>query len=165
MGVRRQAREAALQSLFMVDFLSSWEVTSADFCFDHFEVQPSPREYAQNLCYGVIKNLSKIDSEITLASENWSVSRMCRVDRAIIRIATYEMLFLDEIPNNVAINEAIEVAKRFGTDESPTFVNGVLDKISHNNKPKIEVEKIAVVADDTGVPPVEMIPELMLIKG
>jgi transcription antitermination protein NusB len=141
MGMRRQAREAALQALFMVDFQNSWEEAAVIFCFDHFNVPQNVREYAELLALGVIKNHVKIDSEVTRASENWSVSRMARVDRTIIRVATFEMICLSDVPCNVAINEAIEIAKRFGADESPVFVNGVLDRIATNVRRKIEIER------------------------
>ncbi|MFN8389777.1 MAG: transcription antitermination factor NusB [Bdellovibrionota bacterium] len=163
MGVRRQAREAALQALFMCDFISDWSIQAADFCLEHFSIPKSVRPYAAQLCAGVIQNLAKIDSSLTCASEHWSLNRMGRVDRSILRLATFELVFLDEIPVNVAINEAIEIAKRFGAEESPHFVNGVLDRVASLNKPKIEVEKVppraaegrdaelpaaAIVADD-----------------
>ncbi len=127
----------------MADFLSDWSDVSINTCFNHFGIPANVQEYAKILAEGVGANQIKIDSQITRASENWSVSRMGRVDRSIIRIATYEMLYMDEVPKNVAINEAIEIAKRFGTDESPTFVNGVLDQIGHNVRPRIEVKKVA----------------------
>ena len=141
MGVRRQAREAALQALFMLDFRSDWEIDPVVLCFDHFSVSQAAKPYAQSLVEGVKQNLSKIDSQITRASEHWSINRMSRVDRSILRLATFEISFLDEIPANVAINEAIEVAKRFGADESPLFVNGVLDKVASSLRRSIEVEK------------------------
>ena len=128
----------------MADFQNEWNDSSIEICFSHFSIPVNVQEYAKILAGGVGQNLVKIDSQITRASENWSVSRMGRVDRSIIRIATYEMLYIDEVPKNVAINEAIEIAKRFGTDESPTFVNGVLDQIGHNVRPKIEIEKIGI---------------------
>ena len=137
MGVRRQAREAALQALFMCDFLSEWNQDSVSFCLDHFAASSNARPFTERLCDGVIANKTKIDAELTCASENWSLSRMGRVDRAILRVATYEIVFLDDIPVNVAINEAIEIAKRFGAEESPQFVNGVLDKVASTvRKPK-----------------------------
>lgn len=144
MGIRRQAREAALQAIFMADFLSDWSENAIVLCFTHFGIPANVQEYAKILAGGVGANLVKIDSQITRASENWSVSRMGRVDRSIIRIATYEMLLMEEVPKNVAINEAIEIAKRFGTDESPTFVNGVLDQIGQNVRPRVEAERISI---------------------
>lgn len=130
MGIRRQAREAALQAIFRCDFLNDWNSEAADFCIKHFSTDESIQSFSSLLCKGLIENLVKIDTRITRASENWSLSRMSRVDRSIIRLATFEIVYLDEVPINVSINEAIEIAKKYGADESSTFVNGVLDKVA-----------------------------------
>lgn len=153
MGVRRQARQAALQALFMCDFLGQWDMGTVLFCFDHFSIGKPARPYAEKLCAGVLENFTKIDSKLTCASENWSLTRMARVDRGILRLATYELLFLEEIPVNVAINEAIEIAKAFGSDESPIFINGVLDKVASARKAlKVEVLAEAVQTADAAIP-------------
>lgn len=130
MGVRRQSREVAMQALYACDFLGDWNAERAGLCFDHFEISKAVRPYAEEIALGVILNLPKVDSRITCASENWSISRMSRVDRAILRAGTYELLYLREVPQNVVIDEAIEIAKRYGADESPNFINGVLDKLA-----------------------------------
>ena len=130
MGIRRQAREGALQGLFMADFHGTWELDEVGFCLDHFSLEDSVRSFADMLVEGVIANKDKIDSKITWASNRWSITRMSRIDRTIIRLATFELVFCKETPVNVVINEAIEIAKRFGTEDSPTFINGVLDKIA-----------------------------------
>ena len=158
MGVRRQAREAAMQAIYMCDFVSKWAQDDAEFCFDHFDVAKAARPYGLLLTKGVIEHLSKIDSKLTVASENWSLSRMGRVDRAILRIAAFEILFQDDIPVNVGINEAIEIAKRFGSDESANFVNGVLDRVAsiREERPlKVEVEKMEAEPKDGTAVPVE----------
>mgnify|MGYP006281166885 CR=1 FL=1 len=87
-------------------------------------------DYGRALVDGVISRLDEIDKLIGLASTNWSVARMSFIDRNIIRIAAYEMHFGHEVPTKVSINEAIEIAKDFGSDDSPKFVNGVLDKVA-----------------------------------
>jgi transcription antitermination protein NusB len=130
MGLRRQSREAAVQAIYMCDFLGKWDFSHVQFCFTHFSVPKSVRAYAENLSRGVLDNIVKIDSRITSASENWSITRMSRVDRSILRVVAYEIMFIDDVPHSVAINEAIEIAKRFGADESPNFINGVLDKLA-----------------------------------
>jgi transcription antitermination protein NusB len=89
-------------------------------------------EFAEALAYGVIRELATLDSTITLAAKNWSVNRMSRVDRNILRVAVYELQFSTEIPVRVVINEAIELAKEFAGEESPHFINGVLDKIARD---------------------------------
>ncbi|MCB0311310.1 MAG: transcription antitermination factor NusB, partial [Bdellovibrionales bacterium] len=86
--------------------------------------------FARRVIAGIAENLSNIDECVTAASTHWSLARMSRVDRNILRLAAYELQYEEDIPQNVTINEAIEVAKRFGADDSPTFVNGVLDKIA-----------------------------------
>ncbi len=143
MGVRRQAREAALQALFMCDFVVQWDIETVSFCFEHFSVIKAARPFATRLCQGVVENLVAIDSKLTCASENWSLSRMGRVDRSILRLATFEIEYLDEVPINVAINEAIEIAKRYGAEESPVFVNGVLDKVASTVRSRLRLEVIA----------------------
>jgi N utilization substance protein B len=94
----------------------------------------SPRElhpFYEELLEGVLTNLEAIDSAIGLASVNWSVARMALVERNIIRVAVYEILFRSDVPVKCAINEAIEIAKDFASPEGPTFINGVLDKVAN----------------------------------
>jgi len=134
MGVRRQARELALQAIFMCDFLDSWSPETVSSCLEHFQAPEPAREYAEKLAGGVIANLTRIDSKLTSASEQWSVSRMARCDRSVLRIAVFEILFSTDIPYSVAINEAIEIAKRFGSSDSPKFINGVLDGVAKEVK-------------------------------
>jgi len=144
MGVRRQAREAALQAVFMCDFLSLWTLETSESCLDHFGVIKNVRPFALQLCQGVVENLAKVDSSLTCASEHWSLNRMGRVDRSILRIATYELMFLPDVPVNVSINEAIEIAKRYGSEESPQFVNGVLDRVASMVRPRVAAEALQV---------------------
>lgn len=87
-------------------------------------------EYASTLVSGIVEHIDALDERIASTAENWTLERMPIVDRNIIRIATYEIVYCDEIPTGVAINEAVEMAKAFGTDESPKFVNGVLGRIA-----------------------------------
>ncbi len=157
MGVRRQAREAALQALFMCDFISEWNLDTVEVCLDHFGIPKNVHPYSVQLCNGVIAELAKVDSALTCASEHWSLNRMGRVDRAILRLAAYELLFLDDIPVNVAINEAIEIAKRFGSEESRQFVNGVLDRVASSARPKLQVEVIREVVEDEALLPIAVL--------
>src|SRR5690606_12148293 len=106
MGIRRQGRESALQALFMVDFNDLWSDFSAEVFYNSFGNDERIKVFSDLLIQGVIKNRVKLDSVITRASENWSIQRMARVDRAILRVACYELCCLPEVPNNVAINEA-----------------------------------------------------------
>jgi len=87
-------------------------------------------DFAAELVKGVTEHRTAIDELLTAKSKNWSLVRMARVDLCILRIAIYELLYRSDIPKNVTINEAIEVAKKFGTEDSPSFVNGILDEIA-----------------------------------
>jgi transcription antitermination protein NusB len=135
MGVRRNAREAVLQFLFQDDFLGldsgqeeAAEERFADFC-TLYDIQKKARPYALSLLKGISSQRSNIDDLIRKCASNWRLERIDVTDRNILRIAVYEMTFQDDVPPEVAINEAVEVAKRFGTGDSPAFINGVLDSI------------------------------------
>ena len=142
MRTRRKAREAVLQSLYQCDTLDDWSIQAIDTYFHVFKseicgpevvlsaTEKENFEFCKKIILGVIGKIQIIDRLIGEASTNWSVSRMCRVDRNILRCATYELCFLSEVPTNVAINEAIEISKSFGTHDSPMFINGVLDNIA-----------------------------------
>ena len=126
MGARREGREAAVQFLYQRDLNTGVE-TLREF----WELRPAAkkvREFGMAIAEGVLANQGVIDERIRLAASNYELHRIAAVDRNILRIAVYEMLFT-EVPPVVSINEAIEIAKRFGSDESGRFVNGVLDRI------------------------------------
>jgi N utilization substance protein B len=126
---RRQARELALQILFQTEFAPQ---ISYQAFLDVFEqsVDPDVIDYADILVTGVQSNKAAIDSKIGASSAHWKVERMATIDRNILRIAVYEMRFASEqIKENIAINEAVEIAKKFGTTDSASFVNGVLDQV------------------------------------
>jgi transcription antitermination factor NusB len=148
MKSRRACREAALQALYQFDTLGEFSADQLDFFLVHFQSQAQlddddqesrvvADQFCRELVSGVVSNIDAIDEAIARASVNWSVSRMARVDRTIIRLAAYEIMFVDDIPSKVSINEAIEVAKRFSAPEAPTFINGLLDKLAaQEQKPK-----------------------------
>ena len=94
----------------------------------------STRLFAESIVKGVVEFRSVIDKNISEIAKNWSLQRMTAVDLSILRIGTYELLYRPEIPNPVVIDEAIEIAKRYGTKESPSFINGLLDKIAKNSE-------------------------------
>jgi N utilization substance protein B len=130
MGMRRKGRELALQALYQLD-LSGDEPTAAVRMFwAHCDAPTDARTFGEDLVGGVIEERSRIDELIAASSDNWRLGRLSHVDRNILRVATYELLCRRDVPASVAIDEAIEIAKRFGSDESPTFVNGVLDQIA-----------------------------------
>ena len=138
MGIRRQARELAIQVLFSSDFNNDWNLDLAQSCSEFYCKDKTVMKFANLLITGVIKNKINLDSNITKASENWSISRMSRVDRSILRVCSYEIIFLNDVPVNVSINEAIEIAKKFGSEDSANFINGVIDRIARSHSVDLE---------------------------
>ncbi|HPC46714.1 MAG TPA: transcription antitermination factor NusB [Deltaproteobacteria bacterium] len=129
MKQRTRSREAALQYLYQVDITNSHSEQAMEDFFGHFVEDADLVPYARELIRGVCGNLEGIDELIESASTNWKVSRMSATDRNILRIAVYEMVYRDDVPYRVVINEAIEIAKRFGSSKLPSFANGVLDRV------------------------------------
>ena len=127
---RTKARECALQILYAVDIgkEDSREIIAA-YWSEHKE-ELTVKKFALELVSGTLEHAEKIDKLITQYADNWRLERMAVIDRNIIRMATFELLFAGDIPPKVAINEAVELAKKFGDEESGRFVNGVLDKIN-----------------------------------
>ena len=137
MGYRRKSREYALQMLYQYD-VSHQSAGLADGFWEDKEVMENIMEFANHLVDGVIKNIDKIDDMIRLSASNWSIDRMAVVDRNILRISVFEMFYIQDIPVKVTINEAIEIAKRFGEGESGSFVNGILDRIVKDHQEMLE---------------------------
>lgn len=136
MGRRRKAREVALQFLYQLDLQGEGDPTpqAADFWARH-AVDSEARAFAETLVRGTKQRQAAIDELIVRAAEHWDLDRMAVVDRNILRLAVYELVWHTDIPPKVAINEAIEIAKKFGTAESSRFVNGVLDRIHKELRP------------------------------
>jgi transcription antitermination protein NusB len=134
MGSRRAARELALQALYQVDLLGDGEQErrSLALFWEHFDpaADPEARGFARELVEGVRDSLERIDGLIAGAAEHWRLPRLSRVDLNLLRLATFELIGRQEIPASVTLNEAIEIARRFGSEESAAFVNGVLDHIA-----------------------------------
>ena len=130
MGMRRKGRELALQALYQVDVIGDETGSGVRTFWEHCEAPTEARTFGEDLVGGVLQERARIDDLIASSSENWRLGRLSHVDRNILRVATYELLCRRDVPATVAIDEAIEIAKRFGTDESATFVNGVLDHIA-----------------------------------
>ncbi len=130
MGVRREGRELALQMLYALDINPLEQREALQLFRDNTRAAGNVRVFAEDLVAGVAANLAAIDGAIEAKSKNWALSRMARVDLSILRLAVFELLFRPDIPKNVTINEAIEVAKKFGTEDSPAFVNGILDEVA-----------------------------------
>jgi len=132
-GVRRTGRAYALQLLYARDGDPATDVTGAAVSWaDIFELEidAQAQTFARDLVAAATERSAQIDELITSASKNWRLDRMSRVDRNILRLGAGELLAFPDVPVKVVINEAVELAKRFGTAESSAFVNGVLDRIA-----------------------------------
>ncbi len=129
MGSRRLGREIALQMLYAADMNPVDEFPSIPRVKEGDQFPFESLDFAEELVRGVSDNRRRIDGVITEKSKNWSLERMSRVDLCILRIAIFELLYRPDIPKNVTINEAIEVAKKFGAKDSPSFINGILDEV------------------------------------
>lgn len=137
MRKRTQAREYALQILYQVDITG---VPPQDVYADFWKANPCAqdiREFSELIAAGTVDKLKVIDDLLIKHAENWDLGRMAIVDRNILRLGTYELLFRDDIPPKVSINEAVNLAKKFSQEESGKFVNGVLDKICHAESNKL----------------------------
>lgn len=126
---RRKSRRRALEFLFSIEFTQyDWEEALAPF-WETFETKPVVREYAQKLIKGVAFNRDDIDGHIDGALTNWTPGRVGKIERNILRVAIFEIAYTDDVPVKVAMNEAIEIAKAYGSDDSAGFVNAVLDRL------------------------------------
>src|SRR5262249_35439483 len=134
MGSRRAARELALQALYQVDLLGDGQqdARSLALFWEHFDpaADPEVREFARALVDGVREQRERIDALIARAAEHWRLPRLSRVDLSLLRLGTFELIGRPEIPASVTLNEAVEIARRFGSEESASFVNGVLDHVA-----------------------------------
>jgi N utilization substance protein B len=134
MASRRAARELALQALYQLDVLgdAGAEPTSLALFWEHFdpEADPENRSFAREIVAGVRADVERIDTLIAAAAEHWRLPRLSRVDLNLLRLGVYELLERPEIPASVTLDEAVEIARRFGSEESAAFVNGVLDHIA-----------------------------------
>ena len=129
MGLRRQARETALQVLYGLEFEHASPGEARERFWESQDTPEDVRAFADDLVTGVLGNRGDIDQVIEGASTNWRVSRMALVDRNVLRIATFELCYRDDIPERVSLNEAIEVGKRYGAEDSGAFINGILDRV------------------------------------
>lgn len=126
---RSRAREVALQLLFQRDLNPGVERAAIEqFVHDRLR-EPELQTFCLSLFDGVAANVADIDGRLAAAAENWRLPRMAGVDRNVLRLGAYELLFMPQTPPSVALNEAIELARRYGSADSPAFVNGVLDKL------------------------------------
>lgn len=129
---RINARRNAFSLLFQYDFIDIHEIDENKNIFfkENPEIEEGDKKYILETVDGTMKNLEEIDAIIGEYARGWTTERMSKVDLAILRLAVYEMKFSDEAPDSVAINEAVELAKKYSSDEAPSFINGILGKIS-----------------------------------
>ena len=129
---RRELREHIFEILFRVEFMSEADMEEQmELFFDDLaEARPADVEYIKNKYQAVREKMPMIDIMIDEKSTGWKTSRMGKVELTILRLAVYEMLFDEDVPSTVAINEAVEIAKKFGGDDTPAFVNGILAKVA-----------------------------------
>jgi len=126
---RTRAREIALQFLYQWDQRGPEVVDTLTGFVLQGDADPAVQRFARDLVKGVIDKIAEIDKKIIEVAENWDIHRMAVVDRNVLRMSTYELMFMPDIPPKVSINEAIDLAKKYSTAESGAFVNGILDKI------------------------------------
>lgn len=130
MRKRSRARELALMALYQRDITREATLETLKDFWENHKADAEVRDFATELVTGTVQNLERVDEVIARYADNWEIHRMATVDRNILRLATYELLFVEEIPPKVSINEAVDLAKKFGDVESSRFVNGILDRIS-----------------------------------
>jgi transcription antitermination protein NusB len=132
-GTRRKGRELALQALYQIEMTDDASAGAVDSFLQHFEGNPGAKEFARRLVSGVVSQRAEIDGLIERCTENWKLTRLAKVELVILRMATYELVFCSDIPTSVSLDEAIEIGKRFGSADSATFLNGVLDQVAHSS--------------------------------
>jgi N utilization substance protein B len=132
MSTRRRAREVVLQMLYQLEASGLAPRLVLDSYRASFGEGPFPDEFARDIFLDVAERIAEIDQVITAASDNWRLARMSLVDRNILRLGVFELRYRPDTPPRVAINEAVELAKRFGTEDSAAFVNGILDRIARD---------------------------------
>jgi N utilization substance protein B len=143
MGNRRRSRELAMQALFQIEMNQDNSREAIELFCKHFGVTENVKPFFLRLVEGVKEFQHEIDPLVERFSKNWKISRMSRADRNIIRIAVYELLYCDDIPPKVSINEAIDIGKKFGTEDSGAFINGILDSI----RISLEKENLSGIED------------------
>jgi transcription antitermination factor NusB len=129
MGKRRRARELAIQALFHLEFSPGDPGEVFELICENFDSCESVRPFSRQLVLGVCEKKKELDELIRQASKNWRLERMARLDRCILRLAAFEISYLEDIPPKVSIDEALEIGKKFGGKDSASFINGVLDSI------------------------------------
>ena len=136
--MRRKGRELALQALYQIEITGDSSMAAVDLFLQHFEGAAKAKEFARRLVSGVVSQRPELDRLIQQSTEHWKMERLAKVDHEILRLAAYEVAFCPDIPDAVSLDEAVEIAKRFGSDDSAAFVNGVLDHIAQTSRARSE---------------------------
>jgi transcription antitermination factor NusB len=136
MGKRRRSRELAIKVLFHLEFSNDDPAAAFELICDNFEAAEDIKAFSRELVEGVCVHKKEIDGLLSQASEHWRLERIAKLDRTILRIALYELLYRNDIPPKVALNEAVDLGKKFCSEESGAFINGILDKIYHTLIPQ-----------------------------
>jgi len=131
-SIRRKARELALQVLYQAEMADADRSTAFNIYIANYDANKKAVDYARHLVDGVSANLEELGKLIAIHSQHWRLSRMSCIDRNILRMAVFEMCMETDVPPQVAINEALEIARRFSTDESIPFINGILDALNRD---------------------------------
>ena len=143
MGSRRKARECVLQMLYQFDVGGNSADDVMQTYWSSNEGGDDVRSFSSEILCGIAREIESLDKHIAENSTNWKITRMAAVDKNILRLAVYELFFREDIPVKVTINEAVEIAKKFGTKDSGAFVNGVLDNIAKGlEKKDVSVEEV-----------------------
>ena len=152
MKSRTRGRELALQFLYQVDLRGKSALGERDLFLKEEEQDKEARKFAEARIEGVLESQAELDRTIQEVAQNWDISRMAVIDRNVLRLAAFELLHCKDIPPKVAINEAIEIGKRFSTSNSGAFINGILDKIKTRHVDKVASAPAASEgASDAGV--------------
>ena len=134
MGKRREARELALKFLYQTEFNSNSPDSELNSFCDRANVSEEIQNFTQTLIKNIFFHKKEVDELLEKISANWATDRMAVIDKNILRLGICELLFDPTTPPKVVINEAVEIAKKFGTEESPDFINGILDKVFKDSK-------------------------------
>lgn len=134
--VRGEARELVMKLIFQMEAQEDYRSNIRDKFYEEYAEGTSQKEYMNRLLASVVNNLQIIDETINKYSDNWKIDRMPKVDLAITRIGVAEIMILEDVPDSVAINEAVNIAKKYSTEESSKFINGILGKIEKEKNAK-----------------------------
>lgn len=142
-GQRRKIREIVFKSIFQYDFHKDFPATMEylERETSFYSLDKESKERAKSYLKGIIEHLDEVDSIITAYLKNWTFDRLASIDRSVLRLGAYELIYVDDVPVEVTLNEAIEISKKYGSREDGKFVNGVLDKIA---KERVSEEKRAL---------------------